>query len=154
MSAQLADVETPIFIGGTGRSGTTLLLRLIADNPEIFVFRWETQFLVSPNGLMPLIDNGFERAACEGFTKSLRGRWFRRTVRRGQPGAYEAGLCVDLSKDRIESAASAFLAEASQSLEPAARREVGRRLIRTMIAPAMDERGCRRWCEQTPRNLL
>lgn len=46
----------PIFIAGTGRSGTTLLLRLLNDHPEVFAVTWESRFLVDGGGLMDLVD--------------------------------------------------------------------------------------------------
>jgi hypothetical protein len=41
----------PIFIGGAGRSGTTLLYRLIGAHPDIYGFGFETRFLIDPDGL-------------------------------------------------------------------------------------------------------
>lgn len=49
------ELMPPIFIGGTGRSGTTILIRLISQHPEIFTIKWESQFLVANHGLLDLI---------------------------------------------------------------------------------------------------
>ena len=46
----------PIFVGGAGRSGTTLLNRLIGRHRDIYSFPGETRFIVDPDGLMNLID--------------------------------------------------------------------------------------------------
>lgn len=43
-----------IFIGGTGRSGTTILGRILSNHRDIFVFPFETRFIVDPDGLLNL----------------------------------------------------------------------------------------------------
>lgn len=47
----------PIFVGGTGRSGTTIFYRSLGCHPRIHVFPNEMRFLIDPGGLMDLIDN-------------------------------------------------------------------------------------------------
>jgi hypothetical protein len=46
----------PILIGGTGRSGTTVLNRLLGAHRQIYAFPFETRFLIDPDGLMDLVD--------------------------------------------------------------------------------------------------
>jgi len=43
-----------IFIGGTGRSGTTVLAKTLGNIPEIYTFPRELRFHVDPNGLSQL----------------------------------------------------------------------------------------------------
>ena len=45
----------PLFIGGTGRSGTTVLGRTLSLHPEIFTIPFESRFIVDPYGLRDLI---------------------------------------------------------------------------------------------------
>jgi len=47
----------PIFIGGTGRSGTTILGRVLHNHKDIFVYPFETRFIVDPNGVIDLCEN-------------------------------------------------------------------------------------------------
>ena len=45
-----------IFVGGTGRSGTTILYKLLRSHPFIHAFRTELRFITDDSGLLPLID--------------------------------------------------------------------------------------------------
>lgn len=45
-----------IFIGGTGRSGTTLLYKVLGCHKDIHSFPTEMRFLIDPDGLMNLLD--------------------------------------------------------------------------------------------------
>lgn len=44
------------FIGGTGRSGTTILYKALGTHQDIYAFPREMRFIVDPDGLMTLID--------------------------------------------------------------------------------------------------
>ena len=43
-----------IFIGGTGRSGTTILSKILGLHPEIYTFPFEIRFITDPDGLLSL----------------------------------------------------------------------------------------------------
>lgn len=46
-----------IFVGGTGRSGTTILTELLGSHPEIYSLPVETRFIIDPDGIMDLASN-------------------------------------------------------------------------------------------------
>ena len=48
--------ESPIFIAGTGRSGTTLLRRILKRHPDVFAAARESRFIVDPDGIITLVD--------------------------------------------------------------------------------------------------
>ncbi|TYB33258.1 MAG: sulfotransferase [Flexistipes sinusarabici] len=45
-----------VFIGGTGRSGTSVLYNLLRSHKDIFAFNNEMRFLIDHNGLINLVD--------------------------------------------------------------------------------------------------
>lgn len=47
---------TPIFIGGTGRSGTTIMSKFIGSHDEVFKIPMESRFMIDKNGLIDLFD--------------------------------------------------------------------------------------------------
>ncbi len=46
-----------IFIGGTGRSGTSILYKYLGAHQEIYAFPYEMRFIIDNHGLMNLIDS-------------------------------------------------------------------------------------------------
>lgn len=50
-------MQSPIFIGGTGRSGTSIIARILDFHPEIFSTRHEIKLISEPYGLKNLADS-------------------------------------------------------------------------------------------------
>ena len=48
---------TPIFIGGTGRSGTTILSKFIGSHEEVVKIPLESRFMIDKNGLINLFES-------------------------------------------------------------------------------------------------
>ena len=44
-----------IFIGGTGRSGTTILSKVLGRHHDIYRYPFETRFIIDPDGLIDLV---------------------------------------------------------------------------------------------------
>src|SRR5438067_9393936 len=47
---------SPIFVAGTGRSGTSQLANILGEHPQIHRIPIETRFIVDPGGLRDLAD--------------------------------------------------------------------------------------------------
>jgi hypothetical protein len=47
---------SPIFVAGTGRSGTSQLANILGEHPQIHRIPIETHFIVDPGGLRDLAD--------------------------------------------------------------------------------------------------
>lgn len=146
-------MKSPIFIGGTGRCGSTVLVRILGRHPAIHALRWESQLLVAPGGLLNLARRGFPRGGVERFVERLRGPWFRRVYHPGSAKEYEAGLAHDVTEQDREEAISFLLQELA---EGAASRPdaVVREFADHLFAPVTRRRSASRWCEKTPRNVL
>ena len=48
-------MSKPIFIGGVGRSGTTLLQQVIGQHADIFTLPFESRFIIDIDGVLDLI---------------------------------------------------------------------------------------------------
>ena len=46
---------TPIFIGGTGRTGSTYVKQLLGNHDKLFALNWESKFISYSTGLMDLL---------------------------------------------------------------------------------------------------
>lgn len=140
-------------VGGTGRSGTTVFARLLGTHSNIFSLRWESQFIVARHGLLELIDAGFAKQELERFLELLRGRWFKRTLNPGQINEYEAGLCADVSLDRLEGEIGR-LEERLRRSGASAGYAAAASFVEGILGEPMAAAGAVRWCEKTPRNAL
>ncbi len=144
----------PVFIGGTGRSGTTVLARLLGQHPRIFVYRWETQLIAAPGGLIDLLRNLHDVGARKRFSQQMRGPWFQRVLYAGQPEEYKAGLCADLSWEEIEPVLAIFenlVKLGGDQIHPF---RLGAEFLDVLSRPAVRRAKAHRWGEKTPRNIF
>jgi hypothetical protein len=141
-------VVIPVFLGGTGRSGTSIALKSLLNCSEIVGLHQETQFIVAPNsGLLSLIDKNFSREALESFENNLWGRWYLRKITRPNGKTYSAGLHKIIELDDLKALYHTYLGS-----QPSERKVV--EFIRKIydILPGSDKAVY--WCEKTPANLL
>lgn len=149
-------LASPFFSGGTGRSGTTVLAKLLDRHPEVGrCVPWEARFLTDRFGLCDLVDARLRGPSARlavlttgnvaRFEQRLRGRWFRRRLGDGN----ERGLYQAVSATDIDQALVGF--RSRLSADPvAAAAELSHRLL----DPAARRRGRQRWIETTPDNAL
>ena len=131
---------SPVFIGGSGRSGTTVTLNLLQRHPQFHAsLPREIKFLTSRHGLLDLVYtrpfsveedfNGFRnnlitrafpllgRNKLDFFTKNLFDRWWSEEGKAGKP----RGLVQSVTIDRVERAHEIFLQNYSGNPAEAAR---------------------------------
>jgi len=71
---------TPIFIGGTGRCGTTILNYMLRGHNDVRAHRYESMFLTDRDGLLDLLDRPRSAWALARFGKRLTGDWFKKAT--------------------------------------------------------------------------
>ena len=119
---------SPVFIGGSGRSGTTITLNLLKRHPLFHAsLPREIKFMTSRHGLLDLVYNrpfsveedlhGYRfnlvtralpligRSKIDFFTGNLFGRWFSETGKAGKP----RGLVQSIPREVVEQAHKNFL---------------------------------------------
>ena len=133
--------EAPVFVGGTGRSGTTLTGRIIGSSDQFFTIPIELRFHVDPSGFPDLIDGS---VSVEEFVDTMRNRWFRRFTPSGLP----RGLHLVVDDDVFEAAMARFEAAA-----PGDRVLAARGLMSDIAHELMAKTSARRWVEMTPPNV-
>ncbi len=132
--------KPPIFIGGTGRSGTTILGRLLGSHSAVSLIPIETRFLVDGRGLLDLVD---DPDRFPGFRKRVTGTWWRRTSAYGD----SRGLHLMMAESELHEA----LADLEGSLRPDLILEGARRFADRILDAQLD--GADTWVEMTPTTV-
>lgn len=132
----------PVFIGGTGRSGTWALGRLLRAAPRRQTIMTELRFHAEPAGLAGLIRG---TVTAEKFLRDLRRHWYARHGGTGAP----KGLQVVIDPPEYERAVDRFATalDAGRPLEPAAAT-----LVLDLVGPYLAARDAELWAETTPFN--
>lgn len=130
----------PFFVGGTGRSGTWLVGRVLRTHPEVSAIRTELRFHSSDDGMGGVLDG---RESVDDYIDRVRDRWFNLIGPRGE------------AKGLFLIATPAQLAEAERELRRLAPSDLPaalRSYMEMLIDPFALGRGCRTWVETTPDN--
>jgi sulfotransferase family protein len=132
----------PVFVGGTGRSGTTITARLIGSHPRYAYIPLEVSFHAHPHGLADLLN---DRTSLPKFLSLMRSRWYER---QGPDGTMR-GLHKIVARDRLEEALDRFAA--SFEADPI---EAARVLMKSILDPVAREAQRSDWVEMTPLTTL
>ena len=143
-------LERPVFVGGTGRSGTTIAARTLHHHPELVLTRVrELRFITGSGGLIEALGETLANGTDgdpdpSGFAERLRGRFYRWR----KPSGIDEGLYRIIEPGALDNAIGNFLADFDDNPVAAARA-----LIVNIMASALSDRADRRWIDSTPRNV-
>lgn len=132
----------PVFVGGTQRSGTSILGRLIGKHSRFERIR-EIQFHTNPGGLVDYIAG---RVTLADFVERLRTAWWKREYRRTAEEELDVrGLFRFVDEADFERAVAAF-----EERAPGDPRGAAGRLVLDLIDPVAERAGKESWVESTP----
>jgi len=159
---------SPVFIGGTGRSGTTITLNLLQRHPEFHAsLPREIKFMTSRHGLLNLVYqrpfsieedlhgirmNLLSRALpfkggnqLHFFTRNLFGWWWSETGKAGKP----RGLVQSLPREVVESAHERFLQSFAKDPTGASRE-----FFYTLAHKQLEDSDAKYFGDSTPVNMM
>lgn len=131
----------PVFCGGSGRSGTTIVARLVGAHPRYAVIPVEARFHTDRGGLPDLLEG---RISLDRFLARMRTHWYSRTLSTGE----KRGLHTVVPSDMFESCLSTF---AGSYLDDPIR--AARALVSSLFDPVAAAAGADAWIEMTPPNV-
>jgi hypothetical protein len=131
-------VLPPVFIGGTGRSGTTILGRLLGAQRHYQLIPLEAKFHCLPDGLPAVLRR---EQTPEAFAARVMSMWF---CPDGKPK-----LSWLIDRERLEALLARFVAGAGDDGVFAARS-----LVQEIFGGYASSRGRRGWIEMTPVNAM
>lgn len=132
---------SPVFVGGTGRSGTTIAARLIAAAEPYALIPIEVRFHCDAGGLADVVAG---RTSIDRFVDEMKREWYIRKANALGP----RGLHVITSWMELDSALQRFQDEAQSDVVSAAGR-----LLATLLDPVADRAGAASWVENTPPSV-
>ena len=148
-------VEHLAFVGGTGRSGTHVVARLLGHHSRYRDVEIEVRFHCNPRGFPDLLAG---EVSVEEFLHKLRSFWWHR-IKAGEPlpavlprfplGREERGLYKVVPRDRFDPAVARF--EASFADDPPA---ACRRLFSDLLAPLAEKAGKPGLVEMSSDNVV
>jgi hypothetical protein len=136
-AARVDRSAAPIFVGGTGRSGTTIVGRMLGRDADYEVIPTEVKFHCHQDGLPGLLAGAVSAAE---VAERVRAEWF---------GDETRGLAVIVERDALEESLDRFVGVAGGDPEGACRE-----LMDGLLGGYARSRGKSGWVEMTPLNAM
>ena len=137
----VAGLPHPVFVGGTGRSGTTVVAKLIARHSRYALIDSEVRFHVVPPGLPGLLTGSVGKRA---FIRRLRGYWYDRVNDDGSTQGFRHLVSPRELEGALESFSARFRSDPT---------EAARRLMLDLFDPVAARQGKPAWVEMSPPNV-
>ena len=164
----MANLFTPVFIGGTGRSGTTIVLNLLSRHPDFHgSMPREIKYLTSRHGLIDLVFTRpmrFEenlrarrnnlvarllpltgRSQIDSFEQEIFGAWWSGTSKKGTT----RGLVQGIPREILEREVEAFKTQYGDNRIGAARQ-----FFESLSQAQMQDKPRRYFGDSTPVNMM
>jgi hypothetical protein len=126
----------PVFVGGTGRSGTTVTGRLIGAHPAYHVIPREIRFLTDRGGLCDVVEG---TATPRGFEARMRRGGFDSSDHSGPHSVLGDAVIEDaLDRLRVEARVDRLAAASA--------------FVHRLLGPLAEAAGASGWVEMTPGN--
>lgn len=132
----------PVFVGGTGRSGTTATARLLGKHSSLALVPAELRIHLAHKGLLELLE---EPRYLDHFVEAMRTKWFRRSRDESEG---EVGLFELVPREVVEQALAPFPERFAAHPDQAAAQ-----LIRDLLDPIALRQGRQGWIEHSPENV-
>jgi len=133
----------PVFIGGSGRSGSTIVGDLLDHHPTLTLARpMEVRFITGNHGIVDALAKAGKPAglkAAELAVERIRDRWFYRAER--------VGLHTSMSEEFLTQTTNAYLAQFENDPQRASRE-----LVYSIMEKVALGCNAQRWCDTTPAN--
>jgi hypothetical protein len=139
MNAPAPTFPQPIFVGGSARSGTHAMGRLLDSHPRYHLIAVESRFHAATGGLCDLLQG---RTDLDAFIERCLGMWWRRGLRQHR------GLHVIIAREALEAAIERFRSEFDANPWDA-----GRRLVHEVLDPSAEHAGKPAWVDLSGSNI-
>lgn len=143
----MSNAERPVLVGGTGRSGSTIVGHILDHHPDLTLTRpMEVRFITGNDGVADALSvaqrkpgSPEARAAAQLAASRIVDRWFER--------AENVGLHTSMSKQEVADLCDTYLRSFDD--EPLA---ATHKLTRSIMAKVAASIGAGRWVDTTPAN--
>jgi hypothetical protein len=142
-------VEGGIFIGGSGRCGTSVLGDAFALHPEA-VYLWEPRFIADPGGLMCYVQY---RVGPQEFREYMERRVYRNLPRRVFPRGLRKTLHTGKKKRRVDFVSKFIHSAIGELPEQGDRLGAASKFVDEVFGEILARTGRKFWVEKTPNTV-
>lgn len=133
------DFPAPVFVGGSARSGTHAIGRLLGADARYHMTAVESRFHCGTGGLTDLLNGHTD---LDSYCDRVLGQWWRRGLQQHR------GLQVVIEREELEAAVARF-----RERFPAEPWDAGRALVHDVLDPGAERAGKPAWVDLSGSNI-